>query len=492
MASHIILRTRSTAVIGCALNLTLRPAVFSFAKFSTANLNSRLSSCSPIMSSMPIKRLTGATTQFVSIRHASSFPEHTLITMPALSPTMTQGNIGKWNKKPGDSIQPGDAIVEIETDKATMDFEAQEDGFIAKILLQEGEKDVLVNRPIAVLVESKDLVAAFESFTLADAGSETAAAPEVVLTPTTAINSATKQSISTPASSVDRIIASPLAKSVAAQKGVVLQQIQGTGPGGRIIRADVDAFQPITAASPSAPTPIAVSAAAFEDIPISTIRKVIATRLTQSKTQVPHYQVTAEIVMDKILKLREVLNKDSNGAFKLSVNDFVIKASSKALIDVPEVNSAWQDTFIRQFKSADIAIAVATETGLITPIVTGAEAKGLTSISNSVKDLAARAKLGKLAPNEYQGGSFTISNLGMFAGIDQFTAIINQPHAAILAVGATSDKLIIDETSEKGFSVSKVMKVTLSADHRVVDGAVAAKWLQKFKGYIENPLTLIL
>ncbi|KAJ3121741.1 pyruvate dehydrogenase complex dihydrolipoamide acetyltransferase component (E2) [Nowakowskiella sp. JEL0407] len=416
--------------------------------------------------------------------------------MPALSPTMTQGNIGKWNKKPGDSLQPGDVIVEVETDKAQMDFEAQEEGFIAKVLLSEGEKDVPVNTPIAVLVESEDLVSAFENFTVADAGGAPAAQSPSQPTPaststTTTTTTTTSSTTSAPASSSSsRVIASPLAKNIANQKGIPLGQIQGTGPNGRIIKADVEAYQP-PAASVAAPTPVASSEAAYEDIPISNIRKVIASRLTQSKSTVPHYYLTSEIKMDKLLKLRELLNKEANGAYKLSVNDFVIKATSKALIDVPEMNSAWQDTFIRQFKAADIAVAVATETGLITPIVTSADSKGLSTISSNVKDLAARAKLNKLAPHEYQGGTFTISNMGMF-GVTSFSAIVNPPHAGILAVGSTTEKLVLDETSEKGFKAEKVMNVTLSADHRVVDGAVGAKWLQKFRGYLENPLTLLL
>ncbi|KAI8802636.1 2-oxoacid dehydrogenases acyltransferase-domain-containing protein [Cladochytrium replicatum] len=436
----------------------------------------------------------------------SALPPHTIVAMPALSPTMTQGNIGKWHKKIGDQINPGDVLCEIETDKAQMDFECQEEGYLAQILIQSGEKDVPVNKPIAVFVENQDLVSAFANFTAADAGgaaaapSSAASAPASTPAPTAA---AAAPSAAAPASSAsessDRVFASPVAKVLAAEKGIPLDKIVGTGPGGRITKSDVENYKPSAAAPApvavpalvSAPTPVASSSSLYEDIPVTQMRKIIASRLLQSKQTVPHYYLTAEIKVDRLLKLRELLNAQANGKYKLSVNDFVIKASSLALVSVPEVNSAWQDTFIRRFKSADIAVAVATESGLITPIVTAAETKGLSSISNSMKDLAARAKLNKLAPNEYQGGSFTISNLGMF-GIDHFTAIINQPHAAILAVGSTSDKLVLDPSSEKGFAVEKVLKVTLSCDHRVVDGAVGATWLGKFKGYLEEPLSMLL
>ncbi|KAI8802099.1 2-oxoacid dehydrogenases acyltransferase-domain-containing protein [Cladochytrium replicatum] len=436
----------------------------------------------------------------------AALPPHTIVSMPALSPTMTQGNIGKWQKKIGDQINPGDILCEIETDKAQMDFECQEEGYLAQILIQSGEKDVPVNKPIAVFVESQDLVSAFANFTAADAGGTVAAPSLTANTPasTPAPAAAAAPSVAAPSSSAsestDRVFASPVAKVLAAEKGIPLDKIVGTGPGGRITKSDVENYKPSATAAPtiaaapalvSAPTPVASSSSLYEDIPVTQMRKIIASRLLQSKQTVPHYYLTAEIKVDRLLKLRELLNAQANGKYKLSVNDFVIKASSLALVSVPEVNSAWQDTFIRRFKSADIAVAVATESGLITPIVSAAESKGLSSISNSMKDLAARAKLNKLAPNEYQGGSFTISNLGMF-GIDHFTAIINQPHAAILAVGSTSDKLVLDPSSEKGFAVEKVMKVTLSCDHRVVDGAVGATWLGKFKGYLEEPLSMLL
>ena len=247
----------------------------------------------------------------------------------------------------------------------------------------------------------------------------------------------------------------------------------------------------VAAPVPAAYAPQGVSGDAFNDQPTTSMRKIIASRLAESKQTVPHYYLTVEVNMDKVSKLRQVLNQSSKGEYKLSVNDFVIKASALALKSVPEVNSAWQGDFIRQYNSADICVAVATPTGLITPIIGQAETKGLSAISSQVKDMAKRARDGKLAPAEYQGGSFTISNLGMF-GISNFTAIINPPQSCILAIGGTQQKVVADETTESGFAVRDVMEVTLSADHRVVDGAVGATWLQSFKGFMENPLKMLL
>ncbi|KAJ3310357.1 hypothetical protein HDV04_005108 [Boothiomyces sp. JEL0838] len=410
----------------------------------------------------------------------------------------SEGNIGQWHKKIGDEITPGDILVEIETDKAQMDFECQDEGFIAKIFIDAGAKDVNVNTPICVLVEDKADIAKFENFVPPSAGAaapapaenkeQAAPAPAAVTAAPTPATPAPVQPAST-----GRIFVSPLAKTLAAERGIDLATVKGTGPDGRIVKEDIENYKapaapkPAASATPAAPT----AKAAFEDVPLSNIRKVIANRLAESKSTIPHYYMTQEINVDKVLKLREVLNKESNGKYKLSVNDFVIKASSLALLDVPAVNSSWQGTFIREYKSADIAVAVATDTGLITPIVASAETKGLSVISNSVKSMAERARAGKLTPQEYQGGTFTISNLGMY-GIQHFTAIINPPHAAILAVGGIEDKLVLDSSSEKGFKATKVLKVTLSPDHRVVDGAVAAEWLQKFKAYLENPLTMLL
>lgn len=441
---------------------------------------------------------------------SASFPSHNVIAMPALSPTMTAGGIGAWNKKVGDEIQPGDVLVEIETDKAQMDFECQEEGFLAKVLVDTGAKDVAVGQPIAVFVESEEDIAAFENFSVSDiSGGEPAPAaeepkkeePKKEESAAPAAAESKSESKATP-SHGGRVLASPLARKIADERGLDISLVKGTGPNGIISKDDVEGYKAAPAAAaaaaasapaqiPAAYAPQGASGAAYTDIPTTSMRKIIASRLTESKQTVPHYYVTVEINMDKANKLREVLNKSSEGKYKLSVNDFIIKASALSLKQVPEVNAAWQGDFIRQYNSADICVAVATPTGLITPIVTSAESKGLSTISSQVKDLATRARDGKLSPAEYQGGSFTISNLGMF-GVSNFTAIINPPQSCILAVGGAQQKVVPDETTESGFAVRNVMEVTLSADHRVVDGAVGATWLQAFKGFMENPLKMML
>ncbi|KXN73550.1 pyruvate dehydrogenase [Conidiobolus coronatus NRRL 28638] len=432
--------------------------------------------------------------------------------MPALSPTMTQGNIGQWAKKEGDAIAPGDVLVEIETDKAQMDFEFQEEGYIAKILVQPGTKDLAVNSPIAILVESEDLVAQFADFTVNDIqGGSTAATSEAQAEPAKteaapapkaeskpAATESKPQATSTQSSSDDRIKASPLARKLAEEKGIDIGAVVGSGPGGRIVKSDIENYKPSAApAASQASTPAAAApapapaGASFTDIPLSNMRKVIASRLSESKQTIPHYYLTSEINMDKVLKLRAALNASGKDQYKISVNDFVVKASSIALKAVPEVNSSWQGEFIRQYHNTDISIAAATPAGLITPIVRNVEAKGLAGISAEVKELATKARNNELKPHEYQGGSFTISNLGMY-GVNSFTAIINPPQSCILAVGGTEKKLVLNPNTEKGFSESNVMKVTLSCDHRVVDGAVGAQWLKKFKELLENPLNMLL
>ncbi|KAJ3195945.1 hypothetical protein HK101_010538 [Irineochytrium annulatum] len=441
---------------------------------------------------------------------------------------MTQGNIGAWKKQPGDSITAGDVIVEIETDKAQMDFESQDEGFFAKVLIDAGTKDVPVNTPIFVMVENKEDASAFADFTVQGSDAGAASDAKDTVPPSAPAGQAAPSSPSEPAKAEnvaaapaassapapahgdgDRVFASPAARFIAASKGVPLEQIQGTGPHGRILKSDVESFkgapagasaagkqQAAPAGSLSVPayTPAPETAQAFTDLPVSGVRKVIASRLTESKQSIPHYYLTVELEADEVIKLRETLNAKANGAFKLSLNDFVIKASALALRDVPAVNSAWQGSFIREYKTSDIAVAVATENGLITPIVPRAEAKGLSVISTTVRDLALKARDNKLQPHEYQGGSFTISNLGMY-GVKSFTAIINPPHAAILAVGGVESKAVVESDAATGAEVvkaKKVMHVTLSCDHRVVDGAVGARWLQKFRGYMESPLSMLL
>ncbi|KAJ2076951.1 pyruvate dehydrogenase complex dihydrolipoamide acetyltransferase component (E2) [Coemansia sp. RSA 988] len=475
------------------------------------------------MARLRITRVAAQSSGFARRYSSKSYPDHQVVGMPALSPTMTQGNVGQWQKNVGDKIEPGDVLVEIETDKAQMDFEFQEEGYLAQILAPTGTKDLKIDSPVAIIVEDEGDVAAFADFTLdaakAEAGGSASAAPEPSKKETESPaqkSEAPKQASAATGSSQqsgsgDRIFASPLAKTIAKEKDVDLAQVKGTGPRGRIVKADIENYivsgagkpaaeapaaapksQPAAAAAaPPAPAAPAVAGVGYTDIPLTNMRKVIATRLTEAKSTIPHYYLQQNITMDSVNKLRKSLNTAANGAYKLSVNDFVIKAAASALRDVPEVNSSWQGEVIRQHHHADIAVAAATPAGLITPIVKTCDAKGLKSISADVRDLVTRARANKLKPEEFQGGSFTISNLGMY-GITSFSAIINPPHSAILSVGTTEQKLVVDESEEKGFKAISVMSVQLSADHRVVDGATGAQFLKAFKGYLENPLTLLL
>ncbi|KAJ2466666.1 pyruvate dehydrogenase complex dihydrolipoamide acetyltransferase component (E2) [Coemansia sp. RSA 2337] len=472
-------------------------------------------------------RSTAAPVSGLARQYSSkSYPDHQLVGMPALSPTMTQGNVGQWQKSVGDKIEPGDVLVEIETDKAQMDFEFQEEGYLAKILAPTGTKDLKIDSPVAIIVENEADVAAFADFSLDQASGSappaaaTASSPAKAESVKEAATPAAPAQASLSAAEGDRIFASPLAKTLAKEKGIDLALVRGSGPRGRIVKFDIEGFvasgaSKAAAASTAAATPAkaaesaaaasaaapaakkpaasapAAASAGFTDIPLTNMRKVIATRLTEAKSTIPHYYLTQNITMDNVNKLRHSLNTAANGAYKLSVNDFVIKAAASALRDVPDVNSSWQGEFIRQHHHADIAVAAATPAGLITPIVKTCDAKGLRAISSDVRDLVARARANKLKPEEFQGGSFTISNLGMY-GITSFSAIINPPHSAILSVGSTEPQLVIDPTTEKGFKSVDVMSVQLSADHRVVDGATGAQFLKAFKGYLENPLTLLL
>jgi pyruvate dehydrogenase E2 component (dihydrolipoamide acetyltransferase) len=414
---------------------------------------------------------------------------------------MTEGGIASWKKREGETFSAGDVLLEIETDKATIDVEAQEDGIVAKIITADGAKNIAVGTPIAILAEEGDDLSGAAQFA-SDSSSAPSSAPKQEKAPEPAAPAeAPKPAPSDPKPQEakselptgERIFASPIAKKIALEKGIPLAKIKGTGPEGRILREDVEKYQPpATAVSPLAPS--AAPQAEYIDTPVSNMRKVIGSRLTQSKQELPHYYVTIKINMDKVLKLREVFNKslgEQDKAAKLSVNDFILKAVACALKDVPEANSAWLGDVIRQYKNADISVAVATPTGLITPIVKDVGSKGLATISAEAKALAKKARDGKLSPQEYQGGSFTVSNLGMFE-IDHFTAIINPPQSCILAVGTTEPTLVPAPEEERGFKTANIMKVTLSSDHRTVDGAVAARWLGAFKGYLENPLTFML
>ncbi|KAF7307032.1 Acetyltransferase component of pyruvate dehydrogenase complex [Mycena indigotica] len=423
--------------------------------------------------------------------------------MPAMSPTMTEGGIASWKKKEGETFATGDVLLEIETDKATIDVEATEDGVLAKIIAADGAKNVQVGSPIAIVGEEGDDLSGAADLA-AKASSEAPKEPESKPEPPKQSKPESspppppksESSSSSPKADLPsgaRIFASPIAKKIALERGIPLGKLTGSGPNGRIIREDVEKYKPSTA-STAASTSSAAPDSDYVDTPISNMRRTIGARLTQSKQELPHYYVTVDVNMDKVLKLREVFNAtltEKDKAAKLSVNDFIVKAVSCALKDVPEANSVWLGEVIRTYKKADISVAVATPTGLITPILKDVGAKGLATISAETKALAKKARDGKLSPSEYQGGTFTISNLGMY-GVSHFTAIINSPQSCILAVGATEAKLVPAPEEERGFKTIQVMKVTLSSDHRTVDGAVAARWLAAFRGYLENPLTFML
>ncbi|KAK2828618.1 hypothetical protein Q5P01_019652 [Channa striata] len=437
----------------------------------------------------------------------SSYPPHMKIALPALSPTMTMGTVQRWEKKVGEKLSEGDLLAEIETDKATIGFEVQEEGYLAKILVSEGTRDVPLGAPLCIIVEKESDVAAFKDYVANGVAEVSTPPPAPVATPAPASAPSPSPAASAPAAPrKGRVFASPLAKKLAAEKGIDLAQVSGSGPDGRITRKDIESFVPSKAAAPAvaaAPTPAAAPAArasaafpaappgTFTDIPISNIRKVIAQRLMLSKQTIPHYYLSIDVNMDQVLELRKELNAEVKAQnIKLSVNDFIIKASALACLKVPECNSSWMDTVIRQNHVVDVSVAVSTASGLITPIVFNAHTKGLAAICNDVSSLAAKAREGKLQPHEFQGGTFTISNLGMF-GIKNFSAIINPPQACILAIGG-SEKRLIPAENEKGFDVASMMSVTLSCDHRVVDGAVGAQWLAEFRKFLEKPFTMLL
>ncbi|TNE25774.1 MAG: pyruvate dehydrogenase complex dihydrolipoamide acetyltransferase [Alphaproteobacteria bacterium] len=430
------------------------------------------------------------------------------ILMPALSPTMTEGKLAKWLKAEGDDIVSGDVIAEIETDKATMEVEAVDEGVLAKIIVPEGTDNVPVNDLIAVLLEEGEDDSAVEK--LLAGGNDNAAAPakkeEVKAeAPKAAPAPApTAAPAPIPATSSSRILASPLAKRLAEQAGLNLANIQGSGPNGRIVKADIEnaktggtplksATAPQTTSfAPASSGPDAASLAEMLGIPHhlqenSGMRKTIARRLLESKQTVPHYYLTVDCVLDKLLDLRKQINDGADGLFKLSVNDFIVKATALALKKVPAVNSSWTDNALVVYDRADVSVAVAIPDGLITPIVKDADNKSLKAISAEVKDLAARAKDGKLKPEEYQGGTVSVSNLGMF-GIKEFVAIINPPQSCILAVGAGDQRPIVKDGA---LAIGTVMTATASFDHRAVDGAVGAQFLEAFKNLIENPLTML-
>lgn len=431
------------------------------------------------------------------------------ITMPALSPTMTEGKLAKWLVKEGDKISSGQILAEIETDKATMEIEAVDEGVLGKILVAAGTDNVKVNRPIALLLaegESKSaLAAAVKAEAEPAAQPKPAAAPKPAAQPKpTAAPAAQPKPAAAPEPAPSalpppannggtRIFATPLARRLAKEAGLELSRIQGSGPRGRVIQADVErargggALLPNQALVPMARQIAAQPAAGVIEIQLDNMRRTIARRLTEAKQTIPHFYLTVHCETDALLELRKKLNAKSD-AYKISVNDFMIRAAALALKKVPEANASWGGDKIFQYPQVDVAVAVAIPGGLITPIIRNAANKGLAEISNEMKDLAARAKTGKLKLEEFQGGTFSISNLGMY-GISEFAAVINPPQGAILALGAGEQRPVVKQGA---LGIATVMTVTLSSDHRVIDGVLGAKLLAAFKGYVEDPMTMLL
>jgi pyruvate dehydrogenase E2 component (dihydrolipoamide acetyltransferase) len=437
----------------------------------------------------------------------------TEILMPALSPTMEDGTLAKWLVKEGDTVNAGDILAEIETDKATMEFEAVDEGTIGKILVEEGTEGVKVNAPIAVLLEegesADDIGSAPAAAPAAPADETPAAAPEAA--PAAA---ATPAPAAPAASDGSRVFASPLARRIAKDKGLDLSAIKGSGPHGRIVKADVESAetQPAAAGTPAAeaPKPAADTAGAkpampagmaadqvakmyegrdYTEVKLDGMRRTVAARLTEAKQTIPHFYLRRDIRLDALMKFRSQLNKQLEArGVKLSVNDFIIKACANALQAVPDANAVWAGDRMLKLTPSDVAVAVAVEGGLFTPVLKDAHQKSLSALSAEMKDLATRARDRKLAPHEYVGGTFAISNLGMY-GIDNFDAVINPPHGAILAVGAGVKKPVVGADGE--LTVATVMSVTLSVDHRVIDGALGAELLQAIVDNLENPMVML-
>ena len=426
------------------------------------------------------------------------------ILMPALSPTMEEGTLAKWLVKEGDRVKSGQILAEIETDKATMEFEAVDEGTIGKILVAEGTAGVKVNTAIAVLVEDGDAVGA----------APVAAKPVAAVAAPVAVVAAVSVLVAAPVAAKSagaRVFASPLARRIAAEKGLDLAAVQGSGPHGRIVRADVEgakAVAPVAVgvaatpepakAAPLSGMPTGMSAQTVmkmyadrtvTEVPLDGMRRTIAARLTEAKQTIPHFYLRRSVRLDALMAFRETLNKqlESRGV-KLSVNDFIIKASALALQAVPKANAVWAGDRILQIKQSDVAVAVAIEGGLFTPVLRDADQKSLSKLSAEMKDLAGRAKTKKLAPHEYQGGSFAISNLGMM-GIENFDAVINPPHGSILAVGAGIKQPVV--LADGSVGVATVMSMTLSVDHRVIDGALGAEFMKAICDNLENPMAML-
>ena len=433
----------------------------------------------------------------------------TEILMPALSPTMEEGTLAKWLVKEGDVVKSGQILAEIETDKATMEFEAVDEGTVGKILIAEGTAGVKVNTPIAVLLDEGEDA---PSVAAASKAAAPVAAPVAAAAESRAEARPTAEA---PVAAGARVFASPLARRIAKEKGLDLGAVKGSGPHGRIVRADVEGAQPgavkpaaVVAEAPKAAAPAPAKPAGgmptgmaaetvlkmyadrpYEEVALDGMRRTVAARLTEAKQTIPHFYLRRDVKLDALMAFRETLNKQLEGrGVKLSVNDFIIKACAMALQAVPAANSVWAGDRMLRLKPSDVAVAVAVEGGLFTPVLRDAEKKSLSALSAEMKDLATRAKTKKLAPHEYQGGSFAISNLGMM-GIENFDAVINPPHGSILAVGAGIKKPVV--LADGTIGVATVMSMTLSVDHRVIDGALGAEFLKAVIEALENPMVML-
>ena len=408
--------------------------------------------------------------------------------MPEVAANAPHATLAAWSKKEGEPIAAGDCLAEVETDKAIVEISADSAGVMGQWLVPAGQ-EVEVGAPIAVLLATGEAAADVQA--LLQAAGAVATAPAAAAA--SAVSGTLAPAATTAQASGDRLRASPLARRLASQRGVDLSRLQGSGPGGRIVKIDVERAQvaaPAPASAPVAAAPVAApagsGASAFTEVPHSSMRRTIARRLAESKSTIPHFYLTVECRMERLLALRTEIN--ASASRKISVNDFIVRAVAVALREVPQANVGWTDTAMRQYAQADVAVAVSTDTGLITPIVRAADRKTLSQISAEIADLAARARAGQLRPEEYQGGSFSVSNLGMH-GVGAFSAIINPPQAAILAVGASQQKPVVENGELK---VGTVMACTLSVDHRAIDGALAAQWLAAFQRAIEAPLSMLI
>ncbi|KAI0501378.1 hypothetical protein KFK09_016323 [Dendrobium nobile] len=465
----------ASVAVGYSPTTKASSTVLSISHLTRNTINTRI----PVSSFRFISIVSGS--HAASMRNYSAksdLPPHQEIGMPSLSPTMTEGNIARWLKKEGDKISPGEVLCEVETDKATVEMECMEEGYLAKIIKGDGAQNIKVGEVIAITVEEEQDIGEFKNYesSASSAPPAEAKAPSETITassekepePAKAPEPRVSQAEATPHSE-DRIFSSPLARKLAEDNNVPLSSLKGTGPDGRIVKADV------------------------EDYLGNFFCLVTASRLLLSKQTIPHYYLTVDTCVDKLMQLRGELNalQEASGGKRISVNDLVIKAAALALQKVPQCNSSWMNDFIRQYHNVNINVAVQTDNGLFVPVIKDADKKGLSKIAEEVKNLAQKAKENTLKPEEYEGGTFTVSNLGGPFGIKQFCAIINPPQSCILAVGSAERK-VIPGAGPGEFEFGSFIAVTLSCDHRVVDGAIGAEWLKAFKGYIENPTSMLL